>query len=64
MGRRARQAVRDALVINAGNVSKVSIDATRARVDCSAALDVTTDGPVRVTLTHCPGGGSRSHTFG
>jgi hypothetical protein len=56
--------VRDGLVITASNVSKVSVDATRARVDCSAALAVTTDGPLRVTLTDCPGGGSRSHTFG
>jgi hypothetical protein len=51
-------------VITATNVSRVSIDAGRARVDCSASLNVTTDGPLRVTLTDCPGGGSRVRTFG
>ena len=34
----------------------MTIDAARARVDCSAALNVTTDGPLKVTLTDCPGG--------
>jgi hypothetical protein len=56
--------VQDALVINAVNVARVNIDASRARVDCSASLNVTTDGPLRVTLTDCPGGGSRVHTYG
>jgi hypothetical protein len=58
------EAAQDALVITATNVSRVSIDAGRARVDCSASLNVTTDGPLRVTLTDCPGGGSRVRTFG
>jgi hypothetical protein len=55
--------VRDALAIDTTNVAEVSIDAKRARVNCRAALDVTTDGPLTVTLTDCPGGGSRSATF-
>jgi hypothetical protein len=56
--------VQDALVLSATNVSKVSIDASRAHVDCAASLSVTTDGPLRVTLSDCPGGGSRTHTYG
>lgn len=47
--------VRDALVIKATNVGGVTIDAARARVDCAAQLDVTTDGPLQVTLADCPG---------
>jgi hypothetical protein len=54
----------DGLVLSATNVSSVSIDASRARVDCQAALHVTTDGPLKVILSDCPGGGSRIRTFG
>jgi hypothetical protein len=57
-------AAADGLVLTATNVAAVSIDASRARVDCQAALHVTTDGPLKVTLTDCPGGGSRIRTFG
>jgi hypothetical protein len=57
------EAVRDALSLSAKNVSRVTIDATRARVDCAAALSVTTDGPLKVTLSDCPGGGARSFSF-
>jgi hypothetical protein len=56
--------VADALDINAANIGSVSIDAGRARVDCSAQLHVTTDGPLKVKLAHCPGGGSRTFSFG
>ena len=52
----------DALQITATNVSKVTIDAQRARVDCSPRLEVHTDGPLRVTLTDCPGG-APAHGF-
>jgi pimeloyl-ACP methyl ester carboxylesterase len=45
----------DVLRIAATNVSHVTIDAARAKVDCSARLDVTTDGPLKVTLADCPG---------
>jgi hypothetical protein len=57
----------NALNITATNVSAVTIDASRARVTCSAKLNVTSDGPVAVTLTGCatqyfdgaaPGGGA------
>jgi hypothetical protein len=47
--------VSDALDITATNVSKVTIDAKRARVDCNAKLNVTTDGPLEVTLAECHG---------
>jgi hypothetical protein len=56
--------VADTLDVNAQNVSAVSIDAARARVDCSASLDVTTDGPLAVTLTDCAKGRSRTLHFG
>ena len=45
----------DALVIKATNVAHVTIDAKRARIDCRADLNVTTDGPLTVTLADCRG---------
>jgi hypothetical protein len=45
----------DALDISATNVSAVTIDAKRAKVNCSAHLNVTTDGPLTVTLADCTG---------
>jgi hypothetical protein len=45
--------VADALDIKATNVSSVTIDAARARVDCRAHLNVTSDGPLNVKLTNC-----------
>ena len=47
----------DALNIAATNVAHVTIDAARAKVDCKAHLNVTTDGPLTVTLADCQGGG-------
>jgi hypothetical protein len=47
--------VSDALDITATNVAQVTIDATRAKVDCAAKLKATTDGPLKVTLTDCSG---------
>jgi hypothetical protein len=55
--------VADALDITARNVSNVTIDAARAKVDCAAQLHVTSDGPLKVTLADCPGGAAPS-TFG
>ncbi|MEA2214941.1 MAG: hypothetical protein QOK19_502 [Solirubrobacteraceae bacterium] len=54
----------DALEVGATNVASFSIDARRARVDCAAALHVSTDGPLQVTLTDCPGGRSKTFSFG
>ena len=56
--------VTDALDVQATNVAALSVDARRARVDCSAALHVSTDGPLKLTLTDCPGGRSRTVSFG
>jgi pimeloyl-ACP methyl ester carboxylesterase len=50
-----KEPVKDALDITATNVSAVTIDAKRAKVDCSAKLNVTTDGPLTVTLADCKG---------
>jgi hypothetical protein len=52
--------VADALDITARNVSNVTIDAARAKVDCAAQLHVTSDGPLKVTLADCPGGAAPS----
>jgi hypothetical protein len=35
----------------------------KAHVDCSASLHVTTDGPLKVTLSDCPGGASRRISY-
>jgi predicted esterase len=45
--------VKDALDITATNISQVTIDAKRAKVDCQAQLNVTSDGPLHVTLADC-----------
>jgi hypothetical protein len=41
------------LVINATNIAAVTIAAARAGVTCSAKLDITSDGPLRVSFTGC-----------
>jgi uncharacterized repeat protein (TIGR01451 family) len=46
--------VENKLDINATNVSSVKINATRARVDCDAELNITSDGPIDVQLVDCP----------
>ena len=53
----------DALDVKATNVRAVTIDAKRAKVDCKAALHVTTDGPLTVTLADCGGNKTRSFNF-
>jgi pimeloyl-ACP methyl ester carboxylesterase len=50
----------DTLDISATNIAAVTIDVTRARVDCNATLNVTTDGPVAITLDGC----GPARTFG
>lgn len=47
------------LVINATNIGAVTIDAARAGVTCSAKLDVTSDGPLHITLSGCPSQATR-----
>jgi pimeloyl-ACP methyl ester carboxylesterase len=55
----------DTLDMTATNVSAVTIDAKRAKVNCAATLNVKTDGPLTVTLADCPGATSTTvtHTF-
>jgi predicted esterase len=43
----------DRLVIDARNVSTVTIDPRRARVSCRAKIGLTSDGPVKVRLAGC-----------
>lgn len=51
--------------IAATYVSRVTIDAKRAHVDCNAKLAVNADGPLEVTLSECHGKGtSRRLSFG
>lgn len=45
--------VADVLHVVATNVASVTIDPVRARITCGATLEVTTDGPLSVTLTGC-----------
>jgi hypothetical protein len=48
-----RTPVADRLDINATNVSTVTINPSRAHVDCDAQLNVRTDGPVTLCLSGC-----------
>ncbi len=43
----------DRLVVDARNVSSITIDPRRARVSCRAKIRVTSDGPMRVRLKGC-----------
>jgi hypothetical protein len=52
-GAAPRQAAADALVIDATNISAVTIAANRAGVSCSARLETTSDGPLHVNFTGC-----------
>jgi predicted esterase len=44
---------RNRLDITATNISELTINTKRARVSCHADLNVTSDGPIRVTLDGC-----------
>ncbi|HEV3232700.1 MAG TPA: hypothetical protein VG245_10655, partial [Candidatus Dormibacteraeota bacterium] len=46
-------AVADRLDISATNVGAVTVDVARARVDCGVSLNITSDGPLKVTLAGC-----------
>jgi len=50
----------DRLHLTASNISAMTVDVARAAVDCAVALDVTTDGPLQVTLAGC----NRTEIFG
>jgi hypothetical protein len=52
--------VRNRLDITAKDISSLTIDPSRAHVSCGATLNVTTDGPVSVTLAGC----GRTQSFG
>jgi hypothetical protein len=43
----------DTIDVTATNIATASIDVRRAGVDCSAKLNVTTDGPIAITLPGC-----------
>lgn len=50
----------DRLTLDATNLSRAVVDPQRAGLTCRAALDVTTDGPLTVTLAGC----GRTERFG
>ena len=52
--------MRDALDVNATNVSQATIDPGRAHVSCDTSLNVVTDGPLTLTLAGC----GRTQKFG
>ena len=54
------EAVADRLDIDVKNLTAVTIDPARARVDCDAQLAVKSDGPVTITLAGC----RRTASFG
>ena len=43
----------DALDVTATNVPTASIDLSRGHADCNAMLNITTDGPITISLTGC-----------
>ncbi len=43
----------DVLDVGATNIATATIDPSRAHVDCNAQVNVTTDGPITVTLAGC-----------
>jgi hypothetical protein len=43
----------DTLDVNATNIATATINVTRAHVDCNSPVNVTTDGPITVTLAGC-----------
>lgn len=45
--------VRDRLVIQARNIARLTVHPQRARVSCSAQLEIDSDGPVEVRLAGC-----------
>jgi hypothetical protein len=58
-GQAPAEPVADELDVAVTNVKAVTIDPSRARVDCAARLNVKTDGPLAVTLSGC---GTRSYS--
>jgi hypothetical protein len=43
----------DVIDVNATNIGQASIDVGRASVDCNVAVNITSDGPIDVTLPGC-----------
>jgi hypothetical protein len=46
-------AIQDRLDITASNLATITINATRARVDCDPTIQLDSDGPVTIRLVHC-----------
>lgn len=55
LGPPAPQAVADTLTVVARNIRSIVIDVSRAGVTCAPKLDVSSDGPLSVTLLGCGG---------
>jgi predicted esterase len=48
--------VTDALTVTATNISAATVTPSRAKIDCNATLNVTTDGPFTLSLAGCANG--------
>jgi hypothetical protein len=51
--------IRDVLHLDAQNIRALTVSAARAGLSCDPTLDVTTDGPLTITLAGC----ARTYTF-
>jgi hypothetical protein len=49
---------RDTLDLKTQNVSELTVDAARARLDCNATVNLTVDGSLSLNLVNCPGPGT------
>jgi hypothetical protein len=47
------QAASDSIDVNATNVAQAQIDVSRAHVDCNVKLNITSDGPIAISLPGC-----------
>ena len=52
-GEAPKTPIADRLVIEASNIAAVTVDVQRARLSCAAAVQVNSDGPMRVELAGC-----------
>jgi hypothetical protein len=52
-GKTGKTPKRDVLHVDATNLATATVNVERAKLDCQAELEVTTDGPLDVTLAGC-----------
>jgi hypothetical protein len=52
-GAAGRTAATDTITVTATNIAKAAIDVRRAHVDCHVTVNITSDGPITVSLPGC-----------